>query len=86
MEDFDIAEQSHNYFLQFCERAFHGVLIPSDLVKKLKEFGPIMRRMRIPFGWSPSSVFDLRTLARVIELSKRHPSESKSTFQWSRVI
>jgi hypothetical protein len=86
MEDFDIGEQFHNYLLRLCESAFHGVVIPSDLVKTMKEAEPLMRWTRLPFGWSPSPVFALRMLARAIELAKRHPSDSTSAFQWSEVV
>jgi hypothetical protein len=66
MEDFDIGEQFHNYLLRMCERAFHGVVIPSDLVKTMKEAEPLMRWTLLPFGWSPSPVFALRMLSRAI--------------------
>ena len=36
MEDFDIGEKFHSYLLRLCECAFHGIAIPSDLVKKMK--------------------------------------------------
>jgi hypothetical protein len=69
-----------------CERAFHGVVIPSDLVKTMKEAEPLMRWTLLPFGWSPSPVFALRMLTRAIELAKRYPSDSTSAFQWSKVV
>jgi hypothetical protein len=86
MEDFDIGEQFHNYLLRLCERAFHGVVIHSDLVKTMKEAEPLMRWTRLPFGWSPSPVFALRMLARSMELAKRHPSDSTNACQWSNVV
>jgi hypothetical protein len=85
-EDFDIGEQFHNYLLRLCERAFHGVVIPSYLVKTMKEAEPLIRWTRLPFGWSSSPVFALHILARAMELAKRHPSESTSAFQWSKVV
>jgi hypothetical protein len=66
MEDFDIGEQFHNYLLRMCERAFHGVVIPLDLVKTMKEAEPLTRWTRLRFGWSPSPVFAFRMLARAI--------------------
>jgi hypothetical protein len=68
------------------ERAFHGVLIPSYLVKTMKDTEPLMRWTRLPFGWSQSPVFALRILARAIELANIHPSDSTSAFQWSKVV
>jgi hypothetical protein len=66
MEDFDIGEQFHNNLLRMCECAFHGVVIPSDIIKTMKEAEPLMRWTRLPFGWSPSPVFALRMLERAI--------------------
>jgi hypothetical protein len=66
MEDFDIGEQFHNYLLRLCGRAFRVVFTPSDLVKTMKEAEPLIRWMPLPFGWSPSPVFALRMLARLI--------------------
>ena len=86
MEYFDIVEQFHNYPLRFCEHGFHFVVIPLDLVKKMKEYEPLMRFTQLPFGWSLSTVFYLHMLDCAIEFSKRNPSNSTSAFQWCKVL
>ena len=86
MENFDIGGKFHNCLLRLCKRTFFGGVVPFNIVKTMKESKHLMKLTRLPFVWSPPPVFSLRMLARAIELSKRHPSESTSDFQLSRVI
>jgi hypothetical protein len=84
-DDFDIAEEFHNYVLAESEGPYHRGLVPDELCKRYEDAERIMRWTVLPFGWTCSPCFTLRMLARALELSMGNRKDETNPFQWDYV-
>jgi hypothetical protein len=84
--DFEIEEVCHNYVLHKYETQFHWVLVPTRVCDTHPLATPLMRFTLPPFGWTSSTYFTLRMIARVIELAKGPRHDTTSPFHWEKVV
>ena len=84
-EYFDASKEFQNYVLVKGERPYHGVVIPRELCETEELPETLMIWTVPPFGWTCSTYFILRMLARALELCIGDHTNTNNSFHWHHV-